>query len=194
LKAFADTQMPFMDLADPNMATNPFDTIRRLAKDHWIARTTLGYLLLRYRDCQEVLRNSDFRVPHGLGLVEQGITDGPAFDLATELVLGLEGEKHRRIRRLAQPAFSRLRVEALRPFAKNLLVSLLTDVEMLGHADMALLADEFTARMICEMLGFPEADWAQVGRWAGILNQIFSVSVIARRSSVPSGWQRKTPC
>lgn len=163
----AGMHMPNFDYADPEIARNPQASARSLLADgHWVVRTPFGYALLDWADCKTVDRDPRFRTPEGLGVPSMGITEGKAFEWASETVLGLDGPDHDRIRRLAQPAFTPQRLEALRPGAEELFGEILDAVLDDGRGEAADLCMSYSVRMICRLLGWTEADWRQILGWA----------------------------
>jgi cytochrome P450 len=170
-------ELPILDFADPSVAVNPFAAARELARQHWIARTPAGYVILRHSDCVTVSRDRRFRTPGDLGLTSQGITSSAVIAWASGTLLAQDGDQHRRIRRLAQPAFTPQKAEELRAVAARLIREVYEPVIQLGAADVARLHDEYVVRTICRILGFPDADWEKVAAWADAMNQVISVSV-----------------
>jgi cytochrome P450 len=102
-------------------------------------------------------------------VVAEGLP-GPA--LARHM-LSVDPPDHSRLRRLAMPAFSRRRVDALEPRVRTIVEQLLTDLEERG-ADrpvdlVAGYAFPLPFTVISELLGIPEPDRADLGRWFRIL-------------------------
>ena len=175
--ALALRDIPFLDFADPSVAVNPFAAARAAARESWIARTPNGYAILRHDECVNVAKDRRFRTPADLGLATQGVTSPAVLRWASGTLLAQDGERHRRIRRLAQPAFTPHRAEELRSFAAHLIREVYEPVLPLGAAEVAHLNDEYVVRTICRILGFPDEDWAMVAAWADAMNQVISVSV-----------------
>jgi cytochrome P450 len=103
-------------------------------------------------------------------VVAEGLP-GPA--LARHM-LSVDPPDHTRLRRLAMPAFSRRRVDALEPRIRSIVDALLADLEARGGADrpvdlVAGYAFPLPFTVISELLGIPEPDRADLGRWFGIL-------------------------
>jgi len=47
----AGRDLPFLNFADPSVATDPFGAVRAAARHSWIARIPNGYLILRHEEC-----------------------------------------------------------------------------------------------------------------------------------------------
>jgi cytochrome P450 len=103
-------------------------------------------------------------------VVAEGLP-GPA--LARHM-LSVDPPDHTRLRKLAATAFSRRRVEALRPRVESIVDGLLDGLERRGGADrpvdlVAGFAFPLPFTVISELLGVPEPDRADLGRWLRIL-------------------------
>jgi cytochrome P450 len=84
---------------------------------------------------------------------------------------------HSRLRRLLSKAFTRRRVEELRPRVQEITDELLGAVLPRGQADLLdALALPLPIRVICEMLGVPLADRAEFERYTEVLTGINSSS------------------
>jgi cytochrome P450 len=99
-------------------------------------------------------------------VVAEGLP-GPA--LARHM-LSVDPPDHTRLRRLAMPAFSRRRVDALRDRVRSIVVRLLDDLQARGGADqpvdlVAGYAFPLPFTVISELLGIPEPDRPDLGRW-----------------------------
>jgi cytochrome P450 len=99
-------------------------------------------------------------------VVAEGLP-GPA--LACHMLV-VDPPDHSRLRRLAMPAFSRRRVEALEPRVRSIVERLLAGLAARGGADrpvdlVAGYAFPLPFTVICELLGIPEPDRADLGRW-----------------------------
>jgi cytochrome P450 len=173
-----ELELPLLDFEDPEVASNPFDAARSVARDSWVARVPAGYILVRHDECSAVAKDRRFRTPEGLGLIAQGVTSDVVIRWASETLLGLDGEQHRRIRRLALPAFTPQKAEQLRGFSSALIRDVYQDAVKAGRGEVAALNNEFVVRVICKVLGFPDSDWALVSAWADAVNQVISVSVL----------------
>jgi cytochrome P450 len=172
-----ELEMPEFDFTDPVVVANPQAAARKLAKDHWIARTGSGYALLRWDDCKKINRDKRFRTPEGLGLSSVGITGGIAFEWASGTVLGLDGADHERIRRLAQPGFAPKQLDELRPAARELFSEILDEALPKGHGEAADVCMSYSVRMICRLLGWPEEDWRRILAWSDAAIEVASLAV-----------------
>jgi cytochrome P450 len=90
---------------------------------------------------------------------------GPAF---ARHMLAVDPPDHTRLRRLAAPAFSKPRTEALRPRVQAIVDGLLDQLDRRGDTIVDLVsgfAFPLPFTVICELLGIPEPDRAELGAW-----------------------------
>jgi len=163
----ADADVPGLDLFDPDFLADPFTRLAELARHHPLARTPFGIVVLRYDDCQTVLR--DPRLHQGIGLVQrmQGITDEEFLARSGRSILSAEGDEHTRLRKLVSRAFTPRATDRLRPFMRQVVDRLVDGISPTGRADfVADVSDPYPIPIICALLGAPEADLALFSRWA----------------------------
>lgn len=100
----------------------------------------------------------------GSGVVAEGLP-GPSF---ARHMLSVDPPDHSRLRRLVSAAFTPRRVEALRPRVQAVVDDLLDAVAAAGpHAQVDLVrafAFPLPFTVICELLGVPQGDRADLGR------------------------------
>ena len=102
---------------------------------------------------------------HSGEVVAEGLP-GPA--LARHM-LAVDAPDHTRLRRLAMPAFTKGRVAALEPRIRSIVDDLLADLQDCGADEPVDLVTGFAFPLpftvICELLGIPMDDRADLGRW-----------------------------
>ncbi|GAA0347361.1 cytochrome P450 [Streptomyces blastmyceticus] len=85
-------------------------------------------------------------------------------------MLATDPPQHTRLRRLVTKAFTTAAVDRLRPFIEHTADQLLDDLPKAGEADLVTaLAIPLPVTVICQMLGVPENDRAQVRTWSNDL-------------------------
>jgi len=102
---------------------------------------------------------------HSGEVVAEGLP-GPAF---ARHMLAVDPPHHTRLRRLAMPAFTPKRVAALEPRIRSIVDDLLAALAARGADEPVDLVAGFAFPLpftvICELLGIPEPDRADLGRW-----------------------------
>ncbi len=130
-------------------------------------------VVLRYEDIDRLIR--DHRLA-GVGLTFfdiLGIDDGPLRDWYGGLMFTNEGDVHNRLRMLVSRAFTPRSVERLRVDAGLLVAEAMATVEADGGGDLVQLFGRIPIRVMCRLLGVPEADVPIFGKWADALSPTF---------------------
>ena len=144
-------------------------------RQHWLARTPLGFSLTRYQDAVACLR--DRRFHSALSLIPQmaGMEPGGYLESRRRSILSMEGEEHARLRRLVAPAFTPAAAERLRPFMRDVIGQLVDAVAPKGRCELvAEVCEPYPIPIICELLGTPRDDWKQFSQWATDIFRIFN--------------------
>jgi cytochrome P450 len=130
-------------------------------------------VVLRQRDL-EALAHDPRLEGIGLALFDMmGIADGPLRDWYGRLMFTTEGDYHRRMRSLVSRAFTPRSVEALRATAAAMASDAVASVRQGG--DLVQACSSLGTRLICRLLGVPDADVAVFTQWAEALSPVFYV-------------------
>jgi cytochrome P450 len=141
---------------------------------HWLARTPLGFAVMRYADVVALLRERRFHSALSLLPQMQGI-EGGDFEQRRPSILSMEGDEHARVRRLVAPAFTPAAANRLRPFMRDVIGELIDGIAEAGECDfVADVCDPYPIPIICELLGAPRADWQRFSHWATEIFRIFN--------------------
>ena len=154
-------------LFDPGLLADPAAHLTALARTSRLARTPFGVVVLRYDDCQAVLR--DPRLHQGIGVVQrmQGVSDERFLTRSSRSILTTEGDEHARLRTLVSRAFTPRATDRLRPYMRAVMDRLVDPISPIGRADfVAAVSDPYPIPIICALLGAPEADLPLFSRWA----------------------------
>ncbi len=169
--------VPFIDVREPGFSIRSLEVLA--ARDEsWYAKTPFGIAILRYEDANEL--QNDKRLYQGSRRWPEhnGITEGPLAEWWQEMLMSLEGEDHRRLRRLANPAFSPRIIEALTPEFTELANQLVDNFSENGSCDfMAEFAEPYSALVITKLLGLDPALWPDIADFATKLGYVFSVTI-----------------
>jgi cytochrome P450 len=139
-----------------------------------IDRPTGATVFLRQRDV-EALAHDTRVIGTGLAFFDvMGITEGPLRDWYSQLMFTTEGDYHRRIRSLVSRAFTPRAVELLRDAAATLATQAVAGLARDG-GDLIDACSMLSMRMMCRLLGVPEADLAVFVGWADALSPIFVI-------------------
>lgn len=146
----------------------------RARREHWLARTPLGYLFTRHQDVTALLRERRFhsalsQLPQMIGV------DSPVRERQARSILAMEGPEHTRLRRLASPAFTPRATETLRPFMREVVEGLIDPLTPAGRCELvADVCEPYPIPIICELLGAPKSDWKLFSAWATDIFRMFN--------------------
>jgi cytochrome P450 len=129
-----------------------------------------AWLIVRHEEAKAALNHAALSKDMHAALARDGAVvaeglPGPAF---ARHMLSVDPPDHARLRRLASAAFSRRRIEALRPRIQAIADGLLDDLEARGEIVVDLVkgfAFPLPFTVISELLGVPGPDRHQLGSW-----------------------------
>ena len=184
----APGSLPFVDFAISDFAELVAATEQLQATGHWAVRTPAGPLVFGYDQTREILRDPSWiTVLSGLSSLQSekrnDINFDQLIDRARDMLpgagdqvemrpnlLSVEGEDHRRLRRLVSASFTPASSEALRPFMREHADRLLEPlVQRRGGDLVAEFCRPYPIPVICKLLGIDDNDHDQFGRWADII-------------------------
>lgn len=162
------------------------EALEAASGEHWLVRMPLGYAVTRYSDVTAVLRDRRFHSALGALPRLTGV-DGPMTRRSQQMILGMEGPEHDRLRRLAAPAFTPRATDRLRPFMRQVVNDLVDGVAASGRCDLvADICEPYPIPIICELLGAPKEDWKLFSRWATDIFRIFNIDISADQPAIES--------
>jgi cytochrome P450 len=158
-----------------SFAADLHDVVREAATQGPLATDQLtgATVVLRQVDIEQLAHDQRLA---GIGLTlfdMMGIEDGPLRDWYGGLMFTTEGDYHRRIRSLVSRAFTPRSVEALRATAKDMAATAVDSVQQGG--DLVVEFSALATRLICRLLGVPDADVEVFRQWADALSPVFFV-------------------
>lgn len=177
-----ELDLPALGFDDLSLTGHRFHALMNgLRARSWVAAVDpLGYVVLDRAAVDLVLRTRQARMPAVEIIEMQGVSSGPMHEQLAGNLINLDGQDHRRLRGLAQPAFTPDAAAALRPTMRAHLGHLFAAVPKDGHCDfVSTLAAPYPARMIAEIVGAPVADADRLGDWAYWLQSTFDPTKIA---------------
>jgi cytochrome P450 len=155
--------LPFLNVFSPEYSKDPLGAIRALGADAPLARSPRGLECLSYDLSWELLRDERFPVGFEELLIMCGLPqDGAAYHYFARNTAALEGEEHRRQRRLLAPLFSPAAIERARAVARQIVEELLDGIEG-DEFDFARdVAPHVPSAFFCYLIGAPMSDRALV--------------------------------
>jgi cytochrome P450 len=155
----------------PEFRRDPYPFYRRLREHDPVHWNPPGiWVLTRHADAVWLLRNgtmsSDFRNSDLYRMFREMQGIDPA-DERTPSMLFRDPPDHTRLRHLVTKAFTMNRIEGMRGHMQEIVDALVDDALRRGQMDVvADLAYPLPVRVICEMLGVPEADHHRFHEWS----------------------------
>jgi len=168
MPALADLDLPELDYMDPELRGERFHaTMRELAERHWLASAPLATIVLDRAAGEHFLKSKAAIFP-GLKIAELfGITEGPLHEQITRNIININGDDHRRLRRLVGPALSRAAADRYRPAMRGFLEELWGEVPEGGECDFVeAIAKPYPALTIATVMGAPREDGPRLHDWS----------------------------
>ena len=155
-------------------------------REGWLAANPFGYTVLEHEAGEFFLRTKDAVFP-GLTIAELfGISEGPLNEEIVRNIINVNGDDHRRLRNLVNPALSPRAVDRYRPAMRAFLAQLLDAVPAGGRLDFVdAFAKPYPSLVIAEVMGAPLQDAPRLHHWSNwIQRQFDAASLIAERELI----------
>lgn len=170
-----DAGLPVLHYDITDTPAQVYPQFRAAQQSAPIALGPIGPEVLSYEMARTVLRDPRFGIPPGIHLSAHGITSGPLWDRVTRSILNMEGDEHRRLRRLVAPAFTPRATARMHDTIHSVVNELVDAVQESGRCEfVADIARPYPIPIICALLGAPREDWQQFSRWAEDIFKIVS--------------------
>jgi cytochrome P450 len=180
--AVAELDLPAFDYLDAGLAGPRFhEELESLREKTWVARADpVGFFVLDREAAAFFMRTPSATFP-GLKIFEvQGVTSGTLYERFKGSLMDQNGEDHRRLRKLVQPAFTPPAADRHRPAMRAILERLLEPVASEGQFDFVTsLAKPYPAMMIAKVMGAPLEDADRLGTWANLIQGQFDPVKVA---------------
>jgi len=190
--------MDLIDITEPgsipyvDIPTSNFGEILAASQDvsekGWIVMTPAGPLVIGYKQIKSILRNPEWiSLLSSFSMLDQMQEGGPDLNKMLEQaqkiipevpstvqmrpnVLSVEGEDHKRLRRLVNSSFSSGNTNRHRNFMRDHATNLLNDIKEKGEAEMVSeFCRPYPVPVICRILGVNDGDWKLFDEWADII-------------------------
>src|SRR6202042_1809408 len=142
--------------------------------DGWLAACPFGFLVLERESAEFFLRTRDAVFP-GLTIAELfQISDGPLHEEIVHNIINVNGDDHRRLRNLVNPALSPRAVARYRPAMRRFLEQLLAEVPPDGRCEfIGAFAKPYPSLVIAEVMGAAPEDAPALYRWSNLIQRQF---------------------
>jgi cytochrome P450 len=171
-----ELELPSFDHTAPGlMGTSYREAMAGLTgHDGWLAANPFGFTVLDRASGEFFLRTKDAVFP-GLTIGEIfGVSDGPLHEEIVHNIINVNGDDHRRLRNLVNPALAPRAVDRYRPAMRAFLEQLLGAVPADGSCEfIADFAKPYPSLVIAEVMGAPLSDAPRLHHWSNWIQRQF---------------------
>src|SRR5215210_5974298 len=173
-----ELELPELDFFDVGLKGERFHrTMDELSQAGWLATSPIGYFVLDRESAAFFLRTRSATFP-GLTIAEMfGVEEGPLLEQMRRNILHINGEAHRRLRNLVNPAFTPRAADRWRPAMREFLERLWAPLaEQQACEFVADFAKPYPSLTIATVMGAPLADAARLHEWSNLIQRQFDPS------------------
>jgi cytochrome P450 len=171
-----ELELPSFDYTDPSLRGDVFrDAMANIeSHDGWLAAGPFGYIVLDREAGEFFLRTKEAMFP-GLMIAELfGISDGPLYEEIVNNIINVNGDDHRRLRNLVNPALSPRAVRRYRPAMRRFLEQLLDAIGDDGRCEfIEAFAKPYPSLAIATVMGAPLEDAPRLHHWSNMIQRQF---------------------
>jgi cytochrome P450 len=164
-----------LDYLAPDLTGQRFhETINALREETWLASSPLGYFVLDRDAATFFLRTKSATFP-GLRIAEMfGVEEGPLLEQMRRNILHINGDAHRRLRNLVNPAFTPRATERWRPAMREFLAQLWEPLEGSERSEfVGDFAKPYPSLTIATVMGAPLEDAPRLHEWSNLIQRQF---------------------
>ena len=179
MSAVSDLDLPEFDYTDQELRGQRYRAAMREleGRGDWLLTGPLGYVVVDREAGEFFLRSRATTFP-GLELAELfGVTDGPLAEEMRRNILHVNGDDHRRLRNLINPALAPRATDAHRPAMRGFLEQLLAVLPPDGRCEFVeAFAKPYPSLTIAHVLGAPLEDAPRLHHWSNWIQRQFDAA------------------
>jgi cytochrome P450 len=182
-----ELELPELAFFDVGLKGERFHrTMDELSSAGWLATSPIGYFVLDREAAAFFLRTKSATFP-GMKIAEMfEVPEGPLLEEMRRNILHINGDDHRRLRNLVNPAFTPRSADKWRPAMREFLERLW---EPLAEADRCEFVDAFAkpypSLTIATVMGAPLEDAPKLHEWSNLIQRQFDgPSLLHERESI----------
>jgi cytochrome P450 len=181
-----DLDVPHFDYLDSELRGPRFhERMRELHGDGWIARFDLGWFVLDRDAVEFFLRSKKLTFPGVMVAQVFGVTDGPLYEEIQRNILCIDGDDHRRLRNLVNPALTARAIEKYRPAMRGFLEDLVDRFAGSGRCELVQdLCKPYPALTIATVMGAPLDDAPRLYDWSNLIQRQFARDLAEQREQI----------
>jgi cytochrome P450 len=175
MPAVTDLQLPELDFFSPELRGARFhDEMGRLSEAGWLATSAIGYFVLDREAAAFFLRTRAATFP-GMKIAEMfEVPEGPLLEQMRRNILHINGDDHRRLRNLVNPAFTPRAADRWRPAMRDFLERLWEPLAAEGRCEfVGAFAKPYPSLTIATVMGAPLEDAPKLYEWSNLIQRQF---------------------
>jgi cytochrome P450 len=176
----SELDLPVLDYTDPALRGRAFHPrMAELRAQGWLAATPIGVMVLEREAAEVFLRSRSTTFP-GRKLAELfGIETGPLAEELRRNILCIDGDDHRRLRNLVNPAFTPRAADRWRPAMRTYLEQLWDAVRADGRCEFVdAFAKPYPSLVIATVMGAPLKDAPRLHHWSNWIQKQFDAEAL----------------
>src|SRR5260370_1072915 len=189
-----ELELPELDYLDESLRGERFHArMTELRREGWLATTPLGFAVLDHESVEFFLRTRSATFPgHKIGELF-GIEDGPLHEELMHNILCIDGDDHRRLRNLVNPALTPRAADRYRPAMRQFITELTDTVAGAGAGAgdsdgagdfVAAIAKPYPSLMIATVMGAPLEDADRLHHWSNVIQRQFASNLFEERALI----------
>jgi len=184
----AELDLPSFDHTAADLRGDRYRTAMSEIEGHegWLAASPFGYIVLD-REAGEFFLRTKAAVFPGLTIADLfQVTEGPLREEVVKNIININGDDHRRLRNLVNPALAPRAVDRYRPAMRRFLEQLLAEVPADGRCEfIATFAKPYPSLVIAEVMGAPLEDAPRLHHWSNMIQRQFDpTSLTGERAEI----------
>jgi cytochrome P450 len=184
----AELELPMLDHTDPELRGERFREVMLAFEGHdgWLAACPFGFLVLD-REAGELFLRTKAAVFPGLTIAELfTITDGPLYEEIVRNIINVNGDDHRRLRNLVNPALAPRAVDRYRPAMRGFIEELLDGLPADGRCEFIdAVAKPYPSLVIAHVMGAAREDAPRLHHWSNWIQRQFDAgSLMTERALI----------
>src|ERR687895_333600 len=170
-----DLELPELDFFSPDLRGERFhEEMGRLSAAGWLATSAIGYFVLDREAAAFFLRTRAATFP-GMKIAEMfEVPEGPLLEQMRRNILHVNGDDHRRLRNLVNPAFTPRAADRWRPAMREFLDRLWEPLADAGGCEfVGAFAKPYPSLTIATVMGAPLDDAPKLYEWSNLIQRQF---------------------
>jgi cytochrome P450 len=170
-----ELELPELDFFSPELRGERFhEAMAELSERGWLATSPIGYFVLDRESAAFFLRTRAATFP-GMKIAEMfEVPEGPLLEQMRRNILHINGDDHRRLRNLVNPAFTPRAADRWRPAMRDFLERLWEPLAGEGRCEfVGAFAKPYPSLTIATVMGAPLEDAPKLYEWSNLIQRQF---------------------